>query len=116
MQLNPFEIARTIVNALEEKKGENILLIDIHEIASFADYFVICTGTSDRMLDSLSKEVNENVNKSFDLKASIEGLPRDGWLVMDYRDVVVHLFSPDQREYYHLEQLWEKGKTLLKLI
>ena len=116
MPLNPFEITRTIVNALEEKKGEHILLIDIHEIASFTDYFVICTGTSDRMLDSLSKEVYEQVNIGFKFKASIEGIPSDGWLVMDYGDVVVHLFSPDRRDYYHLEQLWDKGKILLKLI
>jgi ribosome-associated protein len=116
MQLNPFELARAIVNVLEEKKGESIILVDIHEIATFTDYFVICNGTSDRMLDSLSREVLEKINIDFDIKAKIEGLPGDGWLVMDYGDVVVHLFSPDQRDYYHLEQLWDKGKVLLRVI
>ena len=114
--MNSIELARAIVSILEEKKGESIILVDIHEIASFTDYFIICTGTSDRMLDSLSRDVLEKVEQDIQLKAKIEGLPSDGWLVLDYGDVVVHLFSPDQRDYYHLEQLWDKGKVLLRVI
>lgn len=103
------------MNTLEEKKGEDILLMDIHEVASFADYFVICTGTSDRMLDALADAVVESTKKEFNLRGRIEGQPHDGWLLVDFGDVIVHLFSPDQREYYHLEQLWERGKTLVRL-
>jgi ribosome-associated protein len=103
------------VNALEDKKGENILLLDIHEIASFTDYFIICTGTSDRMLDSLSDAVRETAKAQFDIIARSEGLARDGWLLVDLGDVIVHLFSPDRRDYYRLEQLWERGKVLVRL-
>ncbi len=103
------------MEALEDKKGEDILLIDIADISSFADYFIICNGTSDRMLDSLADVVLETAKKSFGFNASVEGTPVDGWLVVDLGDVVVHLFSPDQRVYYSLEKLWERGKVLVRL-
>jgi ribosome-associated protein len=100
---------------LEEKKGENIILLDIHEVADFTQYFIICSGTSDRMLDSLADAVLENVKQKFSRNAHVEGLTNSGWIVIDLGDVVVHLFSPDQRNYYQLEQLWSKGKVLLHL-
>jgi ribosome-associated protein len=100
---------------LEDKKAENILLLDIHDVATFTDYFVICTGTSDRMLDSLSSAVREQVKESYEISGHIEGSPDGGWMLADFGDVIVHLFSPDQRSYYQLEELWEKGKILLRL-
>jgi ribosome-associated protein len=104
-----------VVGTLEDKKGEDILLMDIVDIASFADYFVICNGTSDRMLNSLADAVLETAKKDYGVNASIEGTPEDGWLVVDLGDVVVHLFSPDQRDYYDLEKLWDRGKVLVRL-
>lgn len=104
-----------MVTMLEDKKGEDILLMDIQNIASFADYFVVCNGTSDRMLQSLADAVMEGSKKQFGINSSVEGEPVDGWLVIDLGDVVVHLFSPDQREYYDLEKLWDRGKVLLRL-
>jgi ribosome-associated protein len=109
------DVARTVVNTLEDKKGEDILLMDIQEIASFADYFIICNGTSDRMLESLAKAVQETVKKDFHILSQIEGESNDGWLVVDLGDVVVHLFSPEQREYYSLEELWERGRVMLRV-
>ena len=103
------------MDILEEKKGENILLLDIHDIATFTDYFVICNGTSDRMLDALAAALREYVKEKFGLLGRQEGRPSDGWLVADFGDVVVHLFSPDQRNYYRLEELWERGKVLLRV-
>jgi ribosome-associated protein len=100
---------------LEDKKAENIVLLDIQNIASFADYFIISTGTSDRMLDALGSAVREAAKNEHDLEVRHEGRASDGWLVVDLGDIVVHLFSPDQREYYHLEQLWEAGKVLVRL-
>jgi ribosome-associated protein len=109
------EIAHNIIQTLEDKKGESILLLDIHEIASFTDYFIICSGSSDRMLNSLANAVMETAKQQFDLLSKTEGQPSDGWLVVDLGDIIVHLFSPDQRDYYHLEQLWERGKVLVSL-
>jgi len=104
-----------MVTTLEEKKGENILLLDIREIANFADYFIICNGTSDRMLDALAREMVESAERLTEDHYKVEGRASDGWLLVDLGDIIVHLFSPDQRDYYRLEQLWEKGKILIKM-
>ena len=89
--------------------------MDIKDVASFTDYFVICNGTSDRMLTALAKSVLEATKKDHKKKGRVEGQSQEGWLVMDYGDVVVHLFSPDQREHYDLEELWSDGKVLLRV-
>jgi ribosome-associated protein len=108
-------MAHTIVDVLEERKGEDIVLLDIRELAPFADYFVICSGTSDRMLDALVEAVVQKVKEKYSQRARIEGYPREGWLLADFGDVVLHLFSPERRDYYRLEELWSKGKVLLHL-
>lgn len=108
-------MARTIVGSLEDKKGEDILLLDIKNIASFTDYFVLCTGTSDRMLDALAESTLETVRKRHRKAGRRQGEAHEGWVVVDYGDVVVHLFSPDQRDYYDLEDLWQDGKVLLRV-
>ena len=108
-------MAHTIVNALEEKKGEDILLIDIREIAIFASYFVLCSGTSDRMLRALADSAIEQVKKLHELGGRVEGNTASGWLLVDFGDVVLHLFSPERRDYYRLEDLWSRGKILLHL-
>jgi ribosome-associated protein len=113
--LNTLDNARILINALEEKKGENILLLDIHEIASFTDYFIISSGTSDRMIDSLADAVIDEAREKAKLRGHKEGQASGGWVVIDFGDIVVHIFSPDQRDYYRLEQLWEKGKILVHL-
>ena len=103
------------MNSLEEKKAEDILLLDLQNIASFTDYFVLCTGTSDRMLDALAEATLESIRKEYRKRGIREGEARDGWVVVDYGDVVVHLFSPEQRRYYDLEELWNDGRVLLKV-
>jgi ribosome-associated protein len=100
---------------LEDKKGEDIVVLDIRELADFAEYFVICSGTSDRMLQALADEVKERIWKAQQLRGRVEGQPQDGWVLVDYGDVVVHLLSPDRRNYYRLEDLWAQGKILLRL-
>jgi len=90
-------------------------VLDIRGLADFADCFVICSGTSDRMLQALADEVVEHLRNNYHLKGRVEGVPREGWILVDYGDVILHLFSPDRRDYYRLEELWGKGKTLLRL-
>jgi len=101
------------VEALEEKKGEDILLLDIQGIVPFTDYFVICSGTSDRMLRALLHAAMDEVHESFDLKPRVEGEALDGWMLADFGDVILHVFSVEQRMYYGLEELWSQGKVLL---
>lgn len=90
-------------------------MLDLKGIASFTDYFVICTGTSDRMLDALANGAQDDMRKKFKEKAKKQGNARDGWVIVDYGGVVVHLFSADQRDFYQIEELWNDGKVLLRL-
>jgi ribosome-associated protein len=103
------------MNHLEEKKGENLVLIDIKNLAVFADYFIICSGTSDRMLTALASSVIEFLQTKYQWSVRTEGEAREGWILIDAGDIIVHLFSPKQRNYYKLEDLWSQGKILLHL-
>ena len=87
--------------------------MDIQDVAVFADYFVICSGTSERMLNALLDSVVDELKPAVGFRPKVEGLPYDGWLLADYGDVILHLFSPPQREYYQLEDLWSEAKIVL---
>lgn len=100
---------------MDDRKGEDIHLLDIHENTALADYFVICTGTSERMVRALMKEVEDEVKKKFGLSARVEGEAMAGWVLADFGMVIVHIFSPDRRNYYSLEELWAEAKTILRL-
>lgn len=113
--MESLDVARAIVDILEDKKAEDIVLMDIQDLTTIADYFVICTGTSNRMLDALANAVRDQMRDEHRIKGRVEGLPQNGWVLADYGSVVVHIFSEDQREYYRLEELWAEGKTLLRL-
>ena len=113
--MSKIELPYAIVDVLEEKKGEDILLLDLRGVTDFCDYFVICNGTSDRMLDALADDLVRKIRETHHLKGVREGLAHDGWLLVDYGDVIVHLFSPDQRDYYALEDLWQDGKALVHI-
>jgi len=112
--LNALTFAHQLVDALAEHKGEDIILLDIHKLAPFADYFVICSGTSDRMLNALARVAAEEGKKA-KIPGRIEGTARSGWVLIDFGEVVVHLFSPDLRSYYRLENLWGDGQVLLRV-
>ncbi len=90
-------------------------MLDISGLTVIADYFVICSGTSQRMLSALAKAVNEVVHEKYDIKTRVEGEAQTGWLLADFGDVVVHFFSLDQRDYYQLEELWSAAKVLVRL-
>ena len=103
------------MDALEDKKGEDIILLDIQGLASFTDYFVFCSGTSERMLQALADAAIEVVHQQYHIPVRVEGLPQDGWILVDFGDVILHVFSPDRRDYYRLEELWLQGKILVRL-
>lgn len=98
---------------MENKKGEDIILIDLQDIAIFADYFVICSGSTDRMIQALVDSSIDQVKKEFRINARVEGQAEDGWMLVDYGDIILHIFSPQRRDYYQLEELWSEGKVLL---
>jgi len=114
--LESIELARRIVDVIADNKGEDILLLDIHTLAVFADFFVICSGTSDRQLKALVAGVRGEIKKDSGIfPHHIEGEPASGWVLLDYGDTIVHLFDPKLREYYALEELWHDGKVLLRM-
>ncbi len=89
--------------------------MDLQKVASFTDYFIICTGTSDRMLAALADGALDQARETHDLKGRSEGKSTAGWMVVDFGSVIVHLFAPETRDFYNLEDLWKEGKVLLRL-
>jgi len=89
--------------------------LDVQNVVPFTDYFVFCTGTSDRVLDALSKFIRDDVKQKYKILSQPEGNSEYGWVLLDLGDVIVHLFSPEKRDYYRLEELWCEGKVLVKL-
>ncbi|TFH32329.1 MAG: ribosome silencing factor [Anaerolineales bacterium] len=109
-------LAQKVVEILEEKKGEDIILLDLQEVASFTDYFVICSGPSERTLKALASEVQKRLKQEDHRHAmSVEGDPEGGWILVDFGDVILHIFSPAVRSYYQLEDLWREGQILLRI-
>jgi ribosome-associated protein len=114
--LKTLEYARSLVEVLEDKKAEDIVLLDVQGLSSFTDYFIIATGTSDRQLDALAEGLADHMRKNLRLKSPrVQGQPAGGWVLVDCRDVIAHLFSPAQRQRYKLEELWNEAKTVLRI-
>ena len=106
-------IARRIVDLAEDKQAHEIVLLDIRSQSTIADYFVICSADNDRQLKAIVENIDEKLGQEYQLNPRMEGSADTGWIVMDYADVVVHIFSADQREYYRLERLWSKVPPLV---
>ncbi|MGB7339169.1 MAG: ribosome silencing factor [Phototrophicaceae bacterium] len=115
--MDPLELARYVVDIVEDRKAEDIVLLDLRPDTVIADFFVIANGNSERQLRALMDYVREDVKENMKtIPFSASGTPESGWIVLDYGDVVVHLFSEDQRDYYDIEGLWsEAGNVLLSI-
>ncbi len=98
---------------LEAKNGQNTVIIDISEMATFANYFIITGAMSTPHLKQLKEEVKYDMKHEEDeLPLSMEGEPASGWIIIDYNDIIVHCFSAEKREYYDLERIWGSGKRI----
>ena len=107
MPVTPFELAKVAAHAADDKKATDIVLIDLASKTDVCDYFLICTGNNNRMVDSIVDEVREKVSKNCGVSPiSCEGRGGLSWVLVDYGSVVVHVFSPEARDYYRLERLW----------
>lgn len=99
-----------------DKKGSDITLLDLREHTVFADYFLICTGESDRQLQALAQGITGDAKKKAEvLPQGVEGDADAGWLLVDFGDLIVHLFSPEKRDYYDLEDLWGDAHVVLHM-
>jgi ribosome-associated protein len=113
--LDTISTARKIVEMLEEHKAENIILMDISDQVDFTDYFIICTGTSERMIGALADVVVREMRSEHQIHARTQGIAEGGWLLIDFSDIIVHIFSQEKRDYYSLEDLYHEAKVLLRL-
>lgn len=112
-EIEGLALAEAIAQAAEEMQAEDIAILDLQGISTITDYFVICSGTSHPHLKAIRREITETLDDDYGLKRhSAEGSPESHWMVLDYRDVIVHIFHSDKRGHYSLEDLWSDGKTL----
>ena len=107
--LNMVKLAKA---ALEEKKGENIKVIDIRQVSVMADYFIIADGENQNQLEAMRDAVDESLYKAGVHVKQVEGNHKSTWILMDYGDIIVHIFSKEDRFFYDLERIWRDGKVI----
>jgi ribosome-associated protein len=114
-QLEGIDVARKAVEAASERLASDVVLLDVGETCGFADYFVICSGESDRQIGAIQDEV-EGALKLEGLKPSHrEGTIDSGWLLLDFGDVIVHIFSAEEREFYQFDDLWSQAIPVVRI-
>ena len=106
------EIAKTACHALSEKKAEDLRVIEISEISPLADYFIIATGSNTNQIQAMVDAVDEALTKAGHPVKQIEGNRNSSWALMDYGDIIVHIFSQEDRLFYNLEKIWTDGKRI----
>ena len=114
MDQNSKKMAALAYKALEDKKSEDIRVIEIGNISVIADYFIIANGTSTSQVQSMVDAVEEELGKNGFLPKRIEGVKASGWILMDFGDVIVHIFSKEDRLFYDLERIWRDGNIVEK--
>lgn len=114
-RLTALEIARKIVDAAEDKKAADIVLLDVSELTSMADYFVICSGGSERQLGAIGDGIAEKLRDDGVRPIGREGGSNSHWTLLDFGAVIVHIFAVPERDYYQLEKYWSKAKTVVRV-
>jgi ribosome-associated protein len=113
--LAPDELAHKIIEIAADKKGSDILLLDLRNISLLADYFVICTVETERQSKALSDAIIEGLKAFNSPPLAVEGVPSSGWVLIDCGSVIAHIFSPAQRHYYQLERLWGNAAVVVRI-
>jgi len=103
------------VEAASDKKAVDIVLLDTRGVCSFADYFVICSGDSSKQIEAIRDEVGHVLKREGILPHHYEGTVDSGWLLLDFSDVIVHIFAPDEREQYQLDKLWSQAIPVVRI-
>lgn len=102
----------TAVRAADSRKALDVKVLDLSGITSFTDHFVICSGSNARQIQAIADEISQRLKKRGELPISLEGYEQAEWILMDYADFIVHVFSIRAREYYDLERLWRQAKEV----
>ncbi len=109
---NELMMAKLALKALDEKKGKDIKVIDIHEVSVIADYFIIASASNENQVQAMVDSVRETLGRAGFEPKQVEGNKNSSWILMDYGDMIVHIFDEDNRLFYDLERIWRDGKTL----
>jgi ribosome-associated protein len=107
-------LVKLAYDAIEEKKGQDVLVIDISEVSSIADYFIIASGTNARQVQAICDSVTETLGKNGFVHRSVEGFEHANWILLDYGDTIIHIFNQEDRRFYDLERIWKDGKLIEK--
>ena len=95
--------------------GSDVLLLDLGDVSLIADYFLICSAQSERQINSIAEDIQTKLKRAGVRVLNLEGTAASGWVLLDYGGTIVHIFSPQQRDRYRLEELWDKARTVLRL-
>jgi ribosome-associated protein len=106
-------LARHAVAVAEDKQAQDIVMLDLRNVTTIADYFVICTAESERQLRTVVSSIDEAMTKTGARNPRIEGSFESGWVLIDFSDVIVHVFAPEHREFYRLERLWKDAPPVV---
>ncbi|ABJ56827.1 ribosome silencing factor [Oenococcus oeni] len=106
------ELLEKIVQIADGKKAENLIALDIRDLSIISDYFLIASADTGRQVQAIAEEIIDQLHKKGISVSHVEGLGEDDWVLLDYGDVVVHLFTTEKRDYYKLEHLWSEAKTV----
>ena len=110
------ELAHRIVEIASDKKGNDIVMLRTAELTTMADFFVICSGRSDRQVQALAGAIVDELRDDGIRPMGIEGQASSRWVLLDYGSVIVHVFAPDEREYYGLERLWSNATQVVRIV
>ena len=113
--MEAIEVARKAVEIASEKQANDIVLLDTRGVCSFADYFVICDGDSQRQIKTICEELEHTFKKEGILPLHREGTVDSGWLLLDFGNVIIHIFASDEREYYQLDKLWNQAVPVVRI-
>jgi ribosome-associated protein len=116
VEVDPGELAHRIVDVASDKKAVDIVLLRTSEVTTMADYFVIASGRSDRQVQALSQAIVDELRDEGIKPLGIEGRGGARWVLIDYGSVIVHVFAPEEREYYGLERLWSKAAQVVRVV
>ena len=106
------ELVKAAVAAIEEKKGEDIKVIDISGVSVIADYFILASGNNQRQTQAIADELEERLGRQGVFMKQKEGYSAGNWILLEYQDVVIHIFNSEDRRFYNLERIWTDGKTV----
>jgi ribosome-associated protein len=109
------QLARKAVEAASDKQASDIVMLDMRGVCTFTDYFIICSGDTGRQIEAICEEIDQVMGREGIVPRHREGTADSGWMLTDFGDVIIHIFTETEREYYKLDKLWSKATPLIRI-